>query len=53
MNREFARILTCLLAEKLNLPSMLLESIEENLVKGNFDKVLDYYKKRTQCISLR
>lgn len=46
MNRAFARIITCLLDEKLNLPSMMLESIEENLVKGNFDKVYEYYKKR-------
>lgn len=46
MNREFARIITCLLDEKLRLPSMILESIEENLVKGNFDKVYEYYKKR-------
>ena len=46
MNREFARIITCLLDEKLNLPSMMLESIEENLVKGNFDKVYEYYQKR-------
>ena len=46
MNRKFARIITCLLDEKLNLPSMMLESIEENLVKGNFDKVYEYYCKR-------
>lgn len=46
MNREFARIITCLLDEKLNLPSMMLESIEENLVKGKFDKVYEYYKNR-------
>ena len=46
MNREFARILVCLMDEKLNLPSMILESIEENLVKGNFDKVYEYYQKR-------
>lgn len=46
MNREFARVITCLLDEKLKLPSMMLESIEENLVKGNFDKVHELYLKR-------
>lgn len=46
MNRELARIIVCLMDDKLKLPSMMLESLEENLVKGNFDKVLDYYKRR-------
>ena len=46
MNRKLARIIVCLMDEKLNLPSMVLESIEENLVKGKFDKVLDCYRKR-------
>jgi len=46
MNREFARILVCLMDEKLHLPSMILERLEENLVKGNFDKVHEYYCKR-------
>lgn len=46
MNRELARIIVCLMDEKLNLPSMILESLEENLVKGEFDKVLDFYKRR-------
>ena len=34
MNRELARIIVCLMADKLDLPSMMLESLEENLVKG-------------------
>lgn len=46
MKRELARIIVCLMDEKLNLPSMMLESLEENLVKGNFDKVYEYYQKR-------
>lgn len=46
MNRELARIIVCLMDEKLNLPSMVLESLEENLVKGNFDKVHQYYCNR-------
>ena len=46
MNRDFARILTCLLDDKLHLESFILEEIEENLVKGNFDKVYEYYQKR-------
>jgi hypothetical protein len=46
MNRELARIIVCLMADKLDLPSMMLESLEENLVKGNFDNVLEYYNKR-------
>ena len=46
MPRELARIIVCLMDLKLNLPSMMLESLEENLVKGNFDKVLDFYNSR-------
>ena len=46
MNRELARIIVCLIDEKLNLPSMVLESLEEILVEGNFDKVYEYYCKR-------
>lgn len=46
MNKEFARIIVCLMDEKLNLPSMVLESLEENLIKGNFDKVQQYYCNR-------
>lgn len=46
MPRELARIIVCLMDPKLNLPSMMLESLEENLVKGNFDKVLDFYNSR-------
>lgn len=46
MNRELARIIVCLMDEKLNLPSMMLESLEENLVNGNFDKVYEYYCNR-------
>ena len=46
MNIELARIIVCLMADKLDLPSMMLESLEENLVKGEFDKVLDFYKRR-------
>lgn len=43
MNREFARIIVCLIDKELNLPSMVLESIEEKLVKGNFDEVYKFY----------
>lgn len=50
MNKEFARTLTCLMDEKLKLPSMVLESIEENLVKGDFDKVHKYYCERLKEI---
>jgi hypothetical protein len=46
MPRELARIITVLMDTKLNLPSMFLELIEENLVKGNFGKVLDFYNNR-------
>lgn len=46
MNREFARILVCLMDEKLKLPSSILEIIEDELVKGNFDKVHLYYVNR-------
>lgn len=46
MPRELARIITVLMNTKLNLPSMFLELIEENLVKGNFGKVLDFYNNR-------
>lgn len=46
MNRELARIIVCLIDDKLRLPSMILESLEENLVKGNFDKVYQYYCNR-------
>ena len=46
MNKELARIIVCLMADKLDLPSMMLESLEENLVNGKFDKVLDFYKRR-------
>lgn len=46
MNRELARIIVYLMADKLDLPSMMLESLEENLVNGEFDKVLEYYNKR-------
>jgi hypothetical protein len=48
MNKELARIIVCLMAEKLTLPSMMLESLEENLIKGNFDKVLEFYNKRIE-----
>lgn len=51
MNRELARIIVCLMADKLNLPSMMLESLEENLVKGEFDKVLEYYNKRCREVA--
>lgn len=43
MNRDFARILVCLIDKELNLPSMVLEMIEENLVKGKFDEVHKFY----------
>lgn len=46
MPRELARIITVLMDTKLNLPSMFLELIEENLVKGDFGKVLDFYNNR-------
>lgn len=46
MNRELARIIVCLMDEKLNLPSTILESLEDNLVYGNFNKVYEYYCKR-------
>lgn len=51
MNRELARIIVCLMADKLDLPSMMLESLEENLVNGNFDKVLEYYNKRCREVA--
>jgi hypothetical protein len=43
MNREFARILVCLMDKELNLPSIVLEQIEEKLVKGKFDEVHKFY----------
>lgn len=46
MNRNLARVIVCLLDDKLKLPSMMLESLEENLVTGNFDKVYEYYSNR-------
>lgn len=46
MNRELARIIVCLMDDKLKLPSMMLESLEENLVNEKFDKVYEYYCKR-------
>lgn len=46
MNRRLARIIVCLMDNKLKLPSMMLESLEENLVNGKFDKVYECYCKR-------
>lgn len=46
MKRELARIIICLLDDKLNLPSTYLEILEEKLVTGKFDEVYDFYCKR-------
>lgn len=43
--KELAKIITELMNKELNLPEIFTDLIEENLVKGNFDTVYDFYLK--------
>lgn len=45
MKRELAKIITELMNKELKLPEIFTDLIEENLVKGNFDTVYDFYLK--------
>lgn len=46
MKKEDARIFTCILAENLDLPSMVCESIESKLINGKYEEVIRFTIKR-------
>lgn len=51
MDKSNARIFTCLVADPLDLPSFVCEMIEQKLIEGKYEEVVNYCIQRKKEIS--